>query len=228
MIPTPRRPRLNWRQYVAGSFTKNLPLKASAVFLAIIIWVLVGAREPVEEVTSVRFAPVLDSSLALRDPTPVIRALVIGRASEILKLSNTPLTIRRPITADSPDTLIVPLRTSDVEVPEGVEVIVRDVQPASLTLRFERITSRVVPVRPALRALGVPPNVGIGMQLDPAFVTVRGPRAAVSRLRFVPTVVDSFALDTVPHLVDLDTSGLGNVQVRPLQVKAMFTRSQLP
>jgi hypothetical protein len=217
------RPPVSWRRRVGNAFTENLPLKASALFLAIVLWILVGTREPVEEVTSVRFAPLVDSTLVLRDPPPVIRALVIGRPSEVLKLSNTPLMIRRTIANDVPDTLVMPLRTSDIEVPEGVEVIVRDVQPHSLTLRFEQITSRQVPVRSTIRArspTGSPPMV---VRFEPESVLVRGPRGVVARLRFVPTVSDSITLDTLPHLVDLDTAGLG-VDVRPAQVKAIFTR----
>ena len=221
----PARPSKPWRERLAGYFTKNLPLKVTSVFVAVVLWIVVGAREPIEEVAGVRFAPQLDSAMTLRDPQPVIRALVIGRASEIMKLSNTPLTIRRRIANDAPDTLILPLRTSDVEVPEGVEVIVRDVQPHELTLRFEHITSRNVPVRSAIRTLGLPPPPGIAIRFDPAVVTVRGPRTAVQRVRFIPTVPDSIAVDTLPHLVDLDTTGLG-VQVQPMQVKALFVRTQ--
>ena len=221
----PRSPQ-PWQQRATGWFTKNLPLKVAAVFVAIVLWILVGAREPVEEVTGVRFAPQLDSTLTLRDPQPVIRALVIGRASEIMKLSNTPLTIRRPIANDAPDTLVLPLRISDIEVPDGVEVIVRDVQPHELTLRFEHIMSRTIPVRSTIRTLGMPPPPGVAVRLDPAFVTVRGPRTAVARLRFVPTTPDSIAVDTIPHLVDLDTAGLG-VLVQPAQVKVLFVRAPL-
>lgn len=222
MIPARPPSAQRWQQRVTGWFTKNLPLKVTSVFVAVVLWILVGAREPVEDVTSVRFAPQLDSTMALRD-LPVIRAHVIGRASEIMKLSSTPLTIRRPIANDAPDTLVLPLRTSDVEVPEGVEVIVRDVQPRELTLRFEHMTSRSVPVRSAIRTLGLPPPPGIAIRLEPAFVTVRGPRGAVARVRFVSTVPDSIAVDTLPHLVDIDTTGLG-VVVQPMQVKALFIR----
>jgi hypothetical protein len=221
----PPRPSQRWQQRAAGFFTKNLPLKVTSVFVAVVLWIVVGAREPIEEVAGVRFAPQLDSAMTLRDPQPVIRALVIGRASEIMKLSNTPLTIRRRIANDAPDTLILPLRTSDVEVPDGVEVIVRDVQPHELTLRFEHTVSRSVPVRSAIRTLGFPPPPGVAIRLDPALVTVRGPRSAVARVRFVPTVPDSIAVDTLPHLVDLDTTGLG-VLVQPMQVKALFVRAQ--
>ena len=212
-----RRP-IGWRRRITAAFTERLALKSAAVLLAVVLWFIVAAREPTEEVVSVRFAPKLDSALVLRDPEPIIRALVIGRANEILKLSNSPLVIRRPIESDAPDTLVMSLRTSDVEVPEGVEVIVRDVQPRSLTLRFEPTTTRQIPVRPAVivRSPGDPTQ--FEMRSDPARVTVLGPRRAVAQLRFVATVADSIAPDTLPHLVDLDTAGLG-VTVRPPQVK---------
>jgi len=221
--PTGRHP-IGWRRHLTAAFTEHLALKASAVLVAVVLWFVVAAREPTEEVVNVRFAPQLDSALVLRDPNPVIRALVIGRANEILKLSNTPLVIRRPITSDAPDTLVMSLRTSDVEVPEGVEVIVRDVQPRSLTLRFEAIASRSVPVHSALLVRS-PEGLPAALRFDPESVMVSGPRRTVARLQWVATIPDSISVDTLPHLVDLDTAGLG-VAVRPSQVKAVFGRGR--
>ena len=206
------------------AFTERLGLKASAVALTIALWFIVGAREPTEDVAPVRFAPLLDSALVLRDPAPPIRALVVGRPSEILKLANTPLVIRRPIANDAPDTVVVDLRPADVEVPEGLSVIVRDVQPHSVTLHFESTTSRRVAVQSAIFVPGASPDTRV--RFDPESVTILGPRRAVGQLHAVRTVFDTVALDTVPHLVDLDTTALVRlgVGVRPVQVKA-FTRS---
>ena len=215
---------MSLRKWLVGAVSENLALKASSLLLAMALWFVVGGREPTEDLTNVRFVPQLDSALVMRDPTPPIRALVVGRPSEILKLSNTPLVIRRPIDGDVPDTLEVPLRASDVEVPEGVEVIVREVQPRSLTLRFETTTSRRVPVSSALTL----PRGIIGsarVRLDPESVTVLGPRRVVRALRTVSTVRDSVGMDSIPRLVDLDTSGLG-VIVRPTQVKALVRRTR--
>jgi len=212
---------------VTAAFTEHLALKASALLLTIALWFAVAAREPTEDVASVRFAPQLDSALVLRDPAPMIRALVIGRPSEILKLANNPLVIRRSIASDAPDTLVLSLRTSDVEVPEGIEVIVRDVQPSSIPLRFESTVSRLVPVRSALLVRAPSGTVSVPVRLQPDSVTVLGPRRAIARLRFVSTMPDSVVLDTLAHLVDLDTAGLG-VTVRPPQVKAIFLRGATP
>jgi hypothetical protein len=207
------------QQRVRSAFTERLAIKASAVLLALVLWFVVAAREPTEEVVGVRFAPQLDSGLVLRDPAPAIRALVIGRPSEILKLSTTPLAISRALSSDAPDTLVLTLRTSDVQVPEGIEVIVRDVQPRSVMLRFESVVSREVPVRSRVVAHAAGTIMTLPVRLDPESVTVSGPRRDVVRLRFIVTLADTVGVDSVPHLVDLDTVGLG-VSVKPPQVKA--------
>jgi hypothetical protein len=221
---SPGRHRVGWRRRVTAAFTEHLALKSSAVLLTIALWFVVAAREPTEEVVSVQFAPQLDSALVLRDP-PVVWAHVVGRASEILKLSGNPLVIRRPIASDAPDTLVVSLRAADVVVPDGVQVIVTNVEPRTLTLRFEPTVSRQLPVRSALHVRAPQGSVSVPVRLQPESVTVLGPRRAIARLRFVSTVPDSVALDTLPHLVDLDTTGLG-VAVRPQQVKAIFGRAR--
>lgn len=225
MNAAPREPE-RWQRRVKAAVTERLALKASALLLALVLWFVVAARQPTEEVASVRFVPLLDSALVLRDPAPPIRALVLGRPNEIVKLGNTPLSIRRPISSDAPDTLALTLRASDVEVPDGVQVIVRDVQPRSVTLRFEPTASRRVPVRSAIMVpVGI--RAPLGVRLEPESVTVLGPRRAVAQLRYVSTLVDSIVVDTLPHLVDLDTARLG-VTVRPTQVKAIFIRRRTP
>ena len=210
-----------WQRRITSAFTKRLALKASAVLLALVLWFVVAARQPTEEVAMVKFAPQLDSALVLKDPAPPIRAYVIGRPSEILKLASAPLMMRREVASDAPDTLTVSLHPADVEVPEGVQVIVREIQPRTLTLRFEPTSSRRVPVRSTIMVRATNGLAAAMVRLEPESVTVLGPRRSVALLHYVSTRPDSISIDTVPHLVDIDTTGLG-VAVRPAQVKATF------
>ena len=69
---------LSLRTWIVSAVTDNLALKASSLLLAIALWFVVGAREPTEDLATVRFVPQLDSALVLRDATPPIRALVVG------------------------------------------------------------------------------------------------------------------------------------------------------
>jgi hypothetical protein len=214
-------PEPSSRRGLASLFTRHLPLKAAAVFLAIVLWLVVNVKEPQVELVNVRFVPLLDSSVALRDPVPPIQALVAGTPRELIKLTSGSPFIRRQITTGIPDTLVVDLSPNDVILPDGVNAIVRDIQPRRVTLRFESTWTRTVPVRSALEFS--PSNLPVSIAFEPQSVVVSGPRQIVARVGFVPTAMTLIPLpDSLPHLVDLDTSRAG-IRVRPSQVKVRIT-----
>ena len=210
-----------WRRRLAEAFTQRLALKGTALLLAIVLWFIVTAKEPNQDLVEVQFAPQLDSSLVLKDPPPSIHALVVGTPQELLKLFAHPLVIRRQIAANSPDTVVVDLSTSDVELPPGIDAFVRAVQPRSVTLRFESTSTRVVPVRSAVQVVSdtLHPSPPVAVRLEPDRVEVSGPRQRVLSLEYVVTArVAIPATDSLPHLVDIDTTRLG-LRVKPSQVK---------
>jgi hypothetical protein len=203
----------------------RLGLKATAVFISVVLWFVINAKEPQLQLVPVRFTPVLDSSLVLRDPVPPLQAIVAGSPKELIKLTSNVPRIHRQITADSPDTLVIDLRPDDVTLPDGVDAVVRDVQPRSVTLRFESMSSRKVPVRSAVDVATVGNPGPVVLRFDPESVQVTGPRhilASISSVRTVRTII-SFP-DSLPHLIDIDTIGLNPaVRVRPAQVKAQLS-----
>ncbi len=205
-------------------FTDRLPLKGAAVLLAIVLWFVVNNKEPQVELVPVRFTPVLDSSLALRDPLPQVQALVVGSPTELIKLTANEPTIRRQITSDAPDTVVIDLRPDDVTLPEGVDAVVREIRPQSLTLRFETTWTRKAPVHSEIEVAN---NMGTALttRFDPESVQVTGPRRLVLRIPSVRTVKTIIPFpDSLPHLVDIDTTGFGaGVRVRPSQVKVLIT-----
>jgi hypothetical protein len=230
--PDPRfttRVTSSWKQRVAEAFTQRLALKGTAALLTILLWLVVTVKEPTEDLVDVVFEPQLDSAVVLKDPAPRVRALVAGTRQELLKLTGRPLLITRPIAAGtSPDTVVVDIRPSDVSIPAGVGIVVRDVEPRSLTLRFERTSSRRVAVRSAVRisADTLVPRFDVPtVRLEPESVQVIGPRQRVSEVEYVTTVrAFIMASDSLPHLVDIDTTRLG-LRVRPAQVKVQLTPS---
>src|SRR5256885_16982653 len=95
-------------------------------------------RVPVEVQSARRW----DGPPGLKNPPPPIHALVVGPPQELLKLFAHPLVIKRQIAANSADTVVVDLSTSDVALPAGVGAIVRALQPRSVTLRVESTSAR--------------------------------------------------------------------------------------
>jgi YbbR domain-containing protein len=221
------KPQSSLEERIVAAFTQRLVLKGTAIFLAIVLWLVVNAKEPQYELIGVQFLPtLLDSSLVLREPMPHIQAIVAGSPKQLIKLSTTPPLIRRQITADAPDTLVLDLRPEDVILPDGVDAVVRDVQPRQLTLRFEPTWSKKVPVVPSGIDVVSPPGMGTVLpRFDPETVQISGPRHLVLSVTSVRTNKTTIPFpDSLAHLVDIDTAALGpNIRVRPTQVKVQLT-----
>lgn len=210
-----------------GALSNQLGLKVTAVFMSVVLWFVVNAKEPDREVIPVRFTPILDSSLVLREPLPQVQAYVAGAPRELLKLNSQLPTVRREIAADAPDTLVIDLRPEDVILPPGVDAVVLDIAPRRVPLRFETTWSRRVPVRSAIDIATVNGGAyGVAALIDPLSVEITGPRNIVGRIAYVRTVKTTIPYpDSLPHLVDLDTTALGHgVRVRPAQVRVSLTR----
>lgn len=225
-LPAPRSQN-PWQNRIVAAFTQRLVLKATAIFLAIVLWLVVNAKEPQTRLVSVRFSPtLLDSSLVLREPLPQITAIVAGTPKQLLKLSASPPTIRRPITADAPDTLVLDLRPEDVIMPEGVDAFVTDVLPKRLPLRFESTWSKKVPIVPSGIDIVAAPGTGTVLpHFEPETVQISGPRHLVLGVSSVKTNKTTIPFpDSLAHLVDIDTASLGpGIRVRPTQVKVLLT-----
>jgi hypothetical protein len=231
--PPPIRP--DWRRRLRDITTERLGLKAIALVLALLLWIVVSLRQPTEGYVRVRVTPVLDSSLVLIGAAPEVQALVSGRAADLVKLFSAPLVLRRTVSGDVPDTLMLDLTPADVRVPaELAEVVhVLDVQPRAVMLRFESSVTRRVPVkndgRVVVHADSVTAETTLTHDLvfDPDWVRVTGPRRVVRQLRGIrPSSLTIASGDTLPHIADLDTAGIG-VRVEPAQVKVR-NRASVP
>ncbi|MBA3890083.1 MAG: hypothetical protein H0X64_06100 [Gemmatimonadaceae bacterium] len=127
-----------WERQVRAAFSDRWALKITALALAIVLWFSVTVREPAEQTVTVTFVPTLESGITLREPPPVIRAVVRGSGRDLLKLYSTPPTIRMTIGGSVGDSLNLSLRPADVDLPPGVTAVVRDVLPRRLTLTLAR------------------------------------------------------------------------------------------
>ena len=219
MPNTPSR-RRTAGQWLRTALTDRLPAKLAAVFLALVLWFIVGAEEPTEEWVDARIVVVTDSTVQLLDSLPRVQALVVGRGRELLKLYATRPVIRRVVTSDTPDLVSMDVRPGDVDLSSNIEARVRDVRPRSITLRFQVQAQRRVPVRSALE-LSAEPGLRITgpPRFDPESVQVSGPRDDVRAVTSVPTArAGIFVTDSAPRVVALDTARF-RVHVAPSRVR---------
>ena len=139
----------DWQGTLRGMVTERLGLKAIALLLALLLWLVVSARRQTEGYVRVLVAPQLDSSLVLLGGTTPLRALVAGRAADLVKLAADPPILRRAVGSDAPDTLTLDVGPADVHVPPGLADRVRvvEVTPRRVTLHVRSrapIAGRVV------------------------------------------------------------------------------------
>lgn len=219
MPPSPR-PRATLQRRVVAAFTERLPLKLAAAFFALVLWFIVAAEEPAAREMSVRLALTTDSMVEVTSNVPDVHALVVGSGRDLLKLYATPPTVRRHLGEDAPDSVVLEIRPSDVDLPSGVNARVQDVQPRVIPLRLVVRDSRDVPVRSSLQ-LVAPPGMRVSgaPRFEPESVRVSGRRQAVRGVEAVHTRREELlAQDTGTVSVPLDTAGLG-VRVSPATVR---------
>jgi hypothetical protein len=220
--------RQGWRRVARTVFVDRLGLKVTALLIAVLLWFVVGARQPTESHVAVRVIPELDSSLALLGDPPQVRALVAGRASDLVKLYATPPVIRRTVGGDAPDTLVLDVLPGDVRIPNDLKSDVRvlDVEPRRVMLRFESSASRRVAIVNGGRVVAV--DGDSLLRFDPETVRITGPRRVVRTMHGISPVALTIAGgDTLPHVAELDTAGLG-VRVSPAQVKVRVRGAAAP
>jgi hypothetical protein len=213
-------------RWLKAALTERLGYKAAALFFAIVLWLVVSAEEPSEEVVPVRLEAAFDSARVLTTGRPTIRALVAGRARDLIKLYDTPPVIRRVVTDDAPDSVAFDLRPGDVYIQPDVDAVVRDVQPRTIVLVFDVTLSRRVPVASAVRVV-VDTTTRTGRvrltRLVPDSVTISGPRRVVNAVSSVSTVDQTLTVrDSGDFVVPLDVKRLGSdVRVKPTEVRVL-------
>ena len=204
----------------AARATENLWLKGVSLGLAILLWYVITQKEPTASLIPVSLNLRLDSSLALRNPPAEIYAVVQASPTELARLEGRSATITRSINADTPDTLILSLSRNDVVLPDNLgNARITDIRPKSVRLEFVQTLTRRVPVRSGIRIVGPDSILQPSIRITPERVEITGPRSAVGKIQFVRTdTTNILASDSLPHLVALDTAGLG-VAVNPAQVR---------
>ncbi|HMI58784.1 MAG TPA: hypothetical protein VK511_12095 [Gemmatimonadaceae bacterium] len=116
-------------------------MKFSALFFAVVLWVIVRSEEPSEAWIDVHLALTLDSSVTMASQPPALQALVSGRGRELLKLYSAWPELRRSVGED--DTVFA-VHPADVYTSNEADVKVLDVRPHLVRLPLARVVPAAV------------------------------------------------------------------------------------
>jgi len=137
VVPTSSSRRIAIQRLLKSLATENLPVKFSALFFAVVLWVIVRSEEPSEAWIDVHLAFTLDSTVTMASQPPKLQVLVSGRGRELLKLYSAWPELRRSIGED--DTVFA-VHPNDVFVSNEADVKVLDVRPHLVRLPLARAT----------------------------------------------------------------------------------------
>ena len=209
---------------IRGWFVENWPVKATALLLAALLWVLTTTREPRQELVRVNLVVEPPEGRALREPLPEVRALFTGSSGEILKLYGQGPTIHSEIPDTTGSEYTLEIGPGDLTGYADADVRPQDVQPRIITVRLDELRQRTVPV---IHRVSVRPDSGFalfgGIAVQPSSLIVRGPEVRIGSLDALYTVplTVTGAQQTVRRSVAIDTTGLSPVRISRNEVEVV-------
>jgi YbbR domain-containing protein len=217
----------------------NASLKVASLVAAVFLWAIAPAdRTQQESLTSVPVrVQVADLAWTIAEPPfpATVEVRVTGPAREIIQLARERATVRVPVDAVSGEDTTVTLRRDWVTLGGTTGLVVEEILPASVQLRFEPVDSAVLVVN--LQLLGdLPEDVALvaPIQVTPSVIRARGPARILGAMDSLPTI--PFDLGSIGAsrvlAVGIDTTGLGATLLDPREVQVAFrvdasTRRQL-
>jgi YbbR domain-containing protein len=164
----------------------NLGWKAMSLVIAIALWVVV-AREP--QLATSLSVPVefknMPNNLDFSTPVPDrVRLEVRGQSGRLSRENLSDIAVVLDLSDAHVGDRTYTIRDRNLNLPAGV-FFDRTV-PSQLTLNFERLVSRDIPIRPRYQKIQQGYHL-INIAMDPQRVRVRGPEQRLSTMDFVPT-----------------------------------------
>jgi YbbR domain-containing protein len=192
---------------------RHIGLKILSIGLAILLWVLVSGEQEVERALRVplEFSNVPTELEIVSEPPPSVDVRVRGSSGALGRIAPGELIAVLDLRDARPPRRLFHLTPSNVRTPFGVEVV--QVTPSSVSVSFERSSSRMVPVLPSIEgepadgfAVGTP-------RAQPATVELVGATSALASVTEATTEPVSVAgkSSTVAEIV---TVGSPNPSVR--------------
>jgi YbbR domain-containing protein len=229
-VPAPARPLLQRRRIdLRRIATADLPLKLTAVLIALIFWVVTIVSAPPTEIVQD-----YGGRVAVERPDSVPAGYVLqGQLGDVgVRLRGTPAALANVVASDLHATLDLPdIHNSDPQdVPVRVVVATADVEvesyaPATVTVRIEPITSRDLAVQ--ARFANSPPSGTFAGDpaITPSQVRVSGAASEVARIAalyatvgFGDAVTD-LVQSVQPRAVDASGATIDGLTVDPAVVQ---------
>ena len=176
---------MTWRQRLLDKW----PYKVAAVALAMLLWVNVTDDDLIEQALRTRVTyDVRDDGYVLVEAPDEIRTSFSGRRADLVSLNFNPPTIRVAVDEVTDTVMDVDVSLSAVVYETGTGMRAVAVSPSTLTLRFEPVTRKRLPIYPVAQLEPADGYVILGSPvLEPDSVYAIGPASQVESLMSLST-----------------------------------------
>jgi YbbR domain-containing protein len=168
-------------------------LKVVSVVLAALLWLIVSGEQTVERALRIplEFTNLPPQLELVGEPPTVVDVRVRGSSGSLSRIAAGELVAVLDVRTARAGQRIFHLTGTEVRSPFGVDVV--QVAPASLTLLFEKSSSKFVPIVPQVEGEPAQGFVVGGMIVDPPKVEILGPASALENLTRAVTEAVSVA-----------------------------------
>jgi YbbR-like protein len=195
---------------IRGALTRNLPLKLLALLISFSLWVFVHGEKDTEDSLKVPLElRSIPAHLVITSPrVDFIDLRVSGPRVLLGRIDRSRLSVALDLTGVRPGPAVFRVDTESLPLPRGVKVV--RVNPAQVTLEFDRMAHKSVPVR--IRLAGKPPaDLQVAeTKVSPETVQVAGPASDLEDLHAVntePIDVTNATPGTIEREVPLEPAG---------------------
>lgn len=205
------------RRWLHDAVTDNLVLKAMSLLASLLFYGYLHGAQNAQRVIPVGVVTLLppdDQGRALTvEPPSTVRLTLLGSRPNLDELraddlGSVQLDLRQTMST------YVPFDLSTLKIPTGLRV---EVDPPGLSLAWEEVVSRPVPVQIPVAGQPVRGFSMVGLpSAEPSVVAVRGPRSVVELLQFVRS-----------EPFDLEGLDAERATTRRLQLDVPLARAQL-
>jgi YbbR domain-containing protein len=198
---------------------RHLGLKAMAVALATLLWLIVAGDHLVERSMRVplEFRNVPSALEIVGDPPTAVDVRLRGSSALLGRIEPREIVAVLDLGSARPGSRMFHLRNEEVRVPYGVEVA--QVVPGTIALEMEKSARRTVPIVPALDGQPAPGFVLGRATAEPDTVEVAGPESRLRKLTGATTEpVD--VTGAKARVSDLVTVGIADSAVRLVKAQA--------
>jgi YbbR domain-containing protein len=176
------------KRFIREYLLENWTLKATAILLALILWLFVRSEPGPERVIAVPLEVQVPSHMEITNERPTsVEVTVRGAAFSNIWFNPALPSCIIDLQRAEEGKHVVTLTPQNIRVPKGSGIEVLRVNPARVTLALERTVSKEVPIVVPIR--GEPPR-GFeiyGKSSNPASVIVTGARSHIEPVNDVPT-----------------------------------------